>query len=73
MFRDTADKNRRYRNGDGGEIARFFACVQRKATALATLVRQRRLTPSCAELALLRREQWAGKADRRELDTQTRN
>jgi hypothetical protein len=39
-------KSRPCRDGGGGETVRFFACVQ-KTTALATLVRQRRLTPSC--------------------------
>ena len=34
-------------DGGGGEIARFFAELSIRETALATLIDQRRLTPSC--------------------------
>jgi hypothetical protein len=55
-----------------------------RETALAILIHQRRLTPSCGGHALPRREQWAparmiaertvgpGKDDRGEVDTETR-
>jgi hypothetical protein len=39
-------KSRPCRDGGDGEIVRFFASV-RKGDALATLIHQRRLTPSC--------------------------
>src|SRR6476659_143797 len=39
-------KSRPCRDDGGGEIVRFFASV-RRATALSTLIHQRRLTPSC--------------------------
>jgi hypothetical protein len=35
------------RDDGGGEIARFFASSPIRETALATLIHQRRLTPSC--------------------------
>src|SRR6201982_3146573 len=47
------------RRDGGGEIARFFASLSIRETALATLIHQRRLTPSCGGHALPRREPWA--------------
>src|SRR6266436_7607732 len=45
-FPQNGGKRRPCRDDGGGEIARFFASSQRE-TALATLIHQRRLTPSC--------------------------
>src|SRR5690348_827775 len=45
-------KRRPWRDDGGGEIVRFFASSQLRGTALATLIHQRRLTPSCGGLAL---------------------
>ena len=51
-----------------------FLCTPEKATALATLIRQRRLAPSCGGHAPTAGENSGpGKDDRGELDTQTRN
>ena len=59
-------------DGDG-EFGRFFRASKR-ATAMATLNRQRRLTPSCGGSLRPRRERWAAaRTIVGEVDTQTRN
>ena len=60
----TGGKRRLCRDDGDGEFDRFFACV-RRATAIATLNRQRHLTPSCGGVHPYRGENSGpGKDDR---------